>query len=86
MISRTLTARSQILTFQDVTVDFTREEWKLLGPAQKDLFRRVMLENYENFAFLAELSAFKPSIISELERTETLWMQEEETIFSFEGA
>ncbi|XP_043942932.1 uncharacterized protein LOC122814414 [Protopterus annectens] len=34
-------------TFEDVTVTFTEEEWKLLRKQDKELYRHVMVQNYE---------------------------------------
>ncbi|XP_043922303.1 uncharacterized protein LOC122797847 [Protopterus annectens] len=34
--------------FEDVAVEFSREEWKMLSEQEKELHRNVMVENYEN--------------------------------------
>ncbi|VCW90769.1 unnamed protein product [Gulo gulo] len=68
-----LKARPKVpVSFEDVSVCFTKTEWKLLDVQQRILYKTVMLENYHHLVSLGFLST-KPHLVSWLEQGEGPW-------------
>ncbi|XP_055968950.1 zinc finger protein 426-like [Sorex fumeus] len=55
------------VTFPDVAVSFTPEEWTCLDASQRKLYRDVMLETYQHLRAI-DASVVKPTVISWLEQ------------------
>lgn len=67
------------VTFKDVVLEFSKEEWGQLDPVVKNLYRDVMLENYKNLNSLRKEHLFsKPVEVPKLESKKKGWLMEQE--------
>uniref|UniRef100_A0A9L0REE2 KRAB domain-containing protein n=1 Tax=Equus caballus TaxID=9796 RepID=A0A9L0REE2_HORSE len=66
-----------LVSFEDVTVEFTQEEWRQMDSTQRALYKDVMLENYGHLVSMGYCST-KPRVIFKLEQGEEPWSLEEE--------
>lgn len=64
-----------LVSFEDLAVDFTWEEWQYLNNAQRILYRDVMLETYNCLVSLG-YHITKPELIFRLEDGAEPWVVE----------
>uniref|UniRef100_A0A7N5JY23 KRAB domain-containing protein n=1 Tax=Ailuropoda melanoleuca TaxID=9646 RepID=A0A7N5JY23_AILME len=82
---RTPSSICGLLTFGEVAIEFSQEEWGCLSHTQRELYRDVLLEKYGHLLFLG-LTVSKPDLIMFLEQEKQLWdVKREEIVASHSG-
>ncbi|XP_030044872.1 putative protein ZNF720 [Microcaecilia unicolor] len=68
-----------LVTFEDIAVSFSKEEWEYLDEGQKELYREVMKENYQTLISLGTgFPTVIPEIISHIEQGDEPGSEERE--------